>query len=210
MKTILWTPIRLLGEGLARCLKGTDDFADVEVAVDITAVRETIAAQGTEVILIDVTQPVDLDEIRALAAAHPTIVLIALGPKEHRQEIIRYGSVGFAGYVNRDSSIEGVVKVMRDAVAGRLDCPPEISNGLLRALFRADRTTDPPAEPLTRREGDVLQLIGRGLTNKEIARELNLSVATVKHHVHNVLDKLHLPRRAHAMRRVREQPWLAS
>ena len=48
------------------------------------------------------------------------------------------------------------------------------------------------------------------MTNKEIARELGLSVATVKHHVHNVLEKLCLPRRAHAMRRVRERPWLAS
>jgi two-component system, NarL family, nitrate/nitrite response regulator NarL len=56
----------------------------------------------------------------------------------------------------------------------------------------------------------VLQLIGRGLTNKEIARELNLSVATIKHHVHNVLEKLNLPRRAYAMRRVRERPWIAS
>lgn len=51
---------------------------------------------------------------------------------------------------------------------------------------------------------------GRGLSNKEIARELVLSVATVKHHVHNVLDKLKLPRRAQAMRRVRDAPWLVS
>lgn len=212
MKTIIWTPIRLLGDGLARCLKATEDFADAVVATDIAAVREIIAAQGADMILIDVTQPVDLDEIRALAAEHPNSVLIALGPNEQRQEIIRCGRAGFAGYVNRDCAIEDVFNAMRDAVSGRLDCPPEISNGLLRALFRADRTTDPPpqGEPLTRREGEVLQLIGRGLTNKEIARELNLSVATVKHHVHNVLDKLRLPRRAYAMRRLREQPWLAS
>ena len=63
---------------------------------------------------------------------------------------------------------------------------------------------------LTRREGEVLQLIGRGLSNKEIARDLSLSVATVKHHVHHVLEKLQLPRRAQAMRRVRETPWIAS
>jgi DNA-binding NarL/FixJ family response regulator len=101
---------------------------------------------------------------------------------------------------------------MRDAISGRLACPAEISSGLLRALFRAEaRSADPDDDtPLTNREGNVLQLIGRGLTNKEIARELNLSVATVKHHVHNVLEKLKLPRRAHAMRRVRERPWIAS
>ena len=63
---------------------------------------------------------------------------------------------------------------------------------------------------LTRREGEVLKLIGQGMSNKEIARDLNLSLATVKHHVHHVLQKLGLPRRAQAMRRVREAPWIAS
>ena len=55
----------------------------------------------------------------------------------------------------------------------------------------------------------MLQLLGGGLSNKEIARELSLSVATVKHHVHSILAKLQLPRRAQAMRRVRDAPWIA-
>jgi len=63
---------------------------------------------------------------------------------------------------------------------------------------------------ITAREGEVLALIGQGLSNKEIARELTLSVATVKHHVHHILEKLKLARRAEAMRRVRDAPWLAS
>jgi DNA-binding NarL/FixJ family response regulator len=93
-----------------------------------------------------------------------------------------------------------------------LACSAEISGDLLRALFRADSHADPAnsQKMLTRREGEVLQLIGRGLTNKEIARDLNLSLATVKHHVHHVLEKLQLTRRAQAMRRVREMPWIAS
>lgn len=74
----------------------------------------------------------------------------------------------------------------------------------------SDSRQSPQDEALTRREGDVLQLIGDGLSNKEIARDLCVSVATVKHHVHNILEKLHVPRRAQAMRRVREAPWIAS
>jgi DNA-binding NarL/FixJ family response regulator len=54
----------------------------------------------------------------------------------------------------------------------------------------------------------VLELLGRGFSNKEIANELCLSVATVKHHVHHVLEKLNLQRRTEAMRRVRDAPWL--
>ena len=64
-------------------------------------------------------------------------------------------------------------------------------------------------QPLSRRECDVMHLIERGLSNKEIARELCLSVSTVKHHVHHILDKLELSRRTQAMYRAREAPWIA-
>ena len=89
---------------------------------------------------------------------------------------------------------------------------PRFPGGLLRALFRMDRQVhaNDLEDALTRREGEVLQLIGQGLSNKEIARDLSRSSATVKHHVHHVLQKLKLPRRAQAMRRVREMPWIAS
>ena len=84
----------------------------------------------------------------------------------------------------------------------------------MRALFRmvpsSARTGADADEALTRREEEVLRLIGGGLSNKEIARELNLSVATVKHHVHHILRKLRLSGRAQAMRRVRDEPWMAS
>ena len=65
------------------------------------------------------------------------------------------------------------------------------------------------ADWVEQREREVLELIGRGLSNKEIGRELCLSVATVKHHVHHVLEKLGLSGRAEAMRRVRDDPWIA-
>lgn len=93
---------------------------------------------------------------------------------------------------------------------GRLAFPSEISGGFLRALFRqgpqSDESLSDPA--LTRREKEVLELVGRGLTNKEIVKELCRSVAIVKHHVHHVLENLGLSRRADAMRRVHDAPWL--
>ena len=84
----------------------------------------------------------------------------------------------------------------------------------MRALFRlhseSAQDNEELAYALTRRERNVLQLIGHGDSNKEIARHLSLSEATVKHHVHNILGKLNLPRRAQAMRLVRDAPWLVS
>ncbi|WP_038967616.1 LuxR C-terminal-related transcriptional regulator [Bradyrhizobium diazoefficiens] len=208
MRAVIVAPIRLLGDGLARSLDGQCDVEIVRVVSNVAETRALLAATRVHAVLIDMTQPIDLDEVRSLAMAGPDVVLIAIGLKEQRQDVIRCGRAGFTGYVSRDATIEGLTKAMHDAVAGRLACPDEISGGLLRALFRREVEERQDGEPLTKREGDVLQLIGRGLTNKEIARELGLSVATVKHHVHNVLEKLSLPRRAHAMRRVRERPWL--
>ena len=119
--------------------------------------------------------------------------------------------MGFAGYVARHASIDAVCKSLWEIVDGRLACPPEISGGLLRALFRKDtRTNDLESDlALTRRESEVLELLGRGFSNKEIGDELCLSVATVKHHVHHVLEKLKLRKRAQAMRLVHDAPWIS-
>jgi len=100
---------------------------------------------------------------------------------------------------------------LSEIVAGRLACPPKIAGGLLPALFHRESSVgDSDVDlALTRRESGVLELLGRDFSNKDIGAELCLRVATVKHHVHHVLEKLKLERRAQAMRRVRDAPWLA-
>jgi two-component system nitrate/nitrite response regulator NarL len=178
---------------------------------DLANLREIMSSTEVHVVLIDVTQGVDLFDVRDIAACWPEVPLVALGLTEQRQEVIRCGRAGFAGYVARDASIDELCDSLTEIVAGRLACPPEISGCLLRALFRREslaEETDGDFD-LTRREAEVLELLGRGFSNKEIANDLCLSVATVKHHVHHVLEKLQLQSRAQAMRRVRDAPWLA-
>lgn len=211
MKIIVLTPVRLLGDGLVACLGARPDATVIAVVSDLASLRNCLSAAAVDLVLIDVTHGIDLYDVRSVAAERPEVALVALGLAERRQDVIRCGSAGFSGYVSRDASVESLYKALYDVVAGRLACPAEISGGLLRALFKANIPVDSldADQPLTRRESEVLQLIGQGLSNKEIARELNLSVSTVKHHVHHVLDKLQLPRRAQAMRKVREAPWLA-
>lgn len=212
MNIVLLTPVRLLGDGLTACLAPRPDVTLLAVVQDMRSLERMLSAQDVDLVLIDVTQGVNLDEVRAVANRWPGLSLMALGLEEQRAEVIRCGRAGFGGYVARDASIDALCEAMNNATAGRLACSPEVSGGLLRALFRADGDFRQPSpdEALTRREGDVLQLIGDGLSNKEIARDLCVSVATIKHHVHNILEKLHVSRRAQAMRRVREAPWMAS
>jgi DNA-binding NarL/FixJ family response regulator len=209
MDIVLLTQTRLLGDGLQACLRDRTNIAVRGIVKDLEALRKIIEAAMPHLALIDVTQGVDLYDVRSIAAEFPNVALVALGLLEQRQDVIRCGRAGFSGYISRDVTADCLFQALDDVVAGRLACPAEISGGLLRALYHADNHKRQPIEcGLTRRESQVLALIGQGLSNKEIAQELILSVATVKHHVHRVLDKLKLQRRAQAMRRVRDAPWL--
>lgn len=211
MDLLLVSPVRLLGDGLAACLSERSGVRLQSTVDDLRALRDSLSSRQVEVVLIDVTLGIDLDEVRAIAAEHPTVALVALGLLEQCREVVSCGRAGFIGYISRSSSIDELCRALPDIVAGRLDCSSEISGGLLRALYRTFSVDSELciAESLTKREGDVLQLIGRGLSNKEIALELCLSLSTVKHHVHNVLSKLGLSSRAQAMRKVRNTPWIA-
>jgi len=210
MDIIVFTPVRLFADGLAACFCGHPEITVRGTARDLEDLRQLLRTTHVDLALIDVTPGVDLDQIRCLASEYPDVALIALGLIEQRQQVINCGRAGFVSYVARDASVELLCQALANAVAGRLACPADISGGLLRALFRVNEGTvsSDLDRSLTSRESEVLQHIGRGLSNKEIARELAISVATVKHHVHNILDKLRLSRRAEAMRRVREAPWL--
>ena len=208
MNVILSTPIRILGEGLETCLSRNAEISLLATVPDLSALREAIKRTTPDLVLVDVTQGADLEEIRSIAETWPELPLMALGLREQRQDVIRCGRAGFVGYVAREANIDALCHAMLDVVNGRLKCSAEVSGGLLRALFQVDHRS--PAvhcdTPLTRREGEVLRLIERGMSNKEIACELSLSTATVKHHVHGVLGKLKVTRRAEAMRKVRESP----
>ncbi len=211
MNIVVVTPVRLFGDGLGACL-GSRPGVTVEAVVnDLARLRDVLAQTPVDVVMVDVTHAVNPFDVRSIAVQYPAVKLVALGLVEQRQDVVRAGRSGFAGYVSRDSSLDGLCQSLVDIAAGRMAMPPEIAGGLLQALFRpeANAAGDLPDVALTRREGEVLALLGQGLSNKEIGNELCLSVATVKHHVHHVLEKLHLPRRAEAMRKVRDLPWLA-
>lgn len=211
MNIIVLTPVRMFGDGLGAYFSGRPNMCVVAVVDDLARLRDTLATAEAHVVLVDVTQGIDLFDLRAIAAEWPDVAIVALGLNEHKQEVIRCGRAGFTGYVARDTPIDALCTALSDIVAGRLACPPEIVGGLLRALFRREPRTEENTDlglDLTRRESEVLDLLGEGLSNKEIGSKLCLSVATVKHHVHNLLDKLKLSRRAQAMRRVRDAPWI--
>src|SRR5262245_6430419 len=169
MQVVIFTPIRIFGDGLQACLSRRPEFCLLATVPDLLALREALRNAHADLVLMDVTQGIDLEEVRSIAVEHPELALIALGLCEQRQQVIRCGRAGFVGYVARDATIDSLCQAMLDVAKGRLHCSAEISGGLLRALFEMNLgpQTSVMEAALTRRESEVLHLIGRGLSNKE-------------------------------------------
>jgi len=123
------------------------------------------------------------------------IVVMDLLPMQ--SEVVEFVKAGVAGFILKDATIDDFLHTIRSVAQGKKVLPPPLAGSLFSQIVeyavksgKADRLMK--AVKLTRREHEVVDLIARGMSNKEIARELNLAVHTVKSHVHNILDKLAL------------------
>ena len=215
MDVVIFSPFQLFGECLERCLIALEDVEVVAVVKDEPGLREILDRFPVDLLLVDVAAGLGCSQFASLAADYPALVSLAFGLPEHEEAVVQCGRMGFAGYVPRDAPLATVGERMRECVGGRLSCPDVIAGGLLRALRGTDAGTNARNEPtpelvrvkLSAREIAVASLLRRGYANKEIARDLDISVATVKHHVHSILEKLGLPGRVHVARAEPDPSW---
>jgi DNA-binding NarL/FixJ family response regulator len=199
--------IRLYREGLAEVLDRTGRLRVAGSAASAAAALELVRDARPDAVLLDTSVPDGLDQTRALAAAAPATPIVALGLAEREHDVIAFAEAGACGYVTRDGSLADVVAAVESAALGEAICSPRVAASLLRRIRRhALERPAPAGEPrLTARELEIMGLIDRGLSNKEIAGELSITVATVKNHVHNILEKLGVRRRGEAAARLRSR-----
>jgi DNA-binding NarL/FixJ family response regulator len=215
MRVLVFSPVRVFGECVAAALQ---PCAEIERAVAARAVADLPARcveLPADIVLFDVTGERALGEARMLVSARPDTPVLALAVPELAEHVLACADVGLVGYVPREASVTELVALMQMALRGECACSPRITGELFRELCRRQGNCEGalPDPPLTARETEVLRLVGRGHCNKEIARELNLSVATVKNHLHSVFAKLGVQRRAQAVDRIlghgpARTPWL--
>jgi DNA-binding NarL/FixJ family response regulator len=191
VKVLVVTEIRLYREGVAESLRRLED---VELAATAaTGPAAVVAARRTEcdVVLVDMALTDSTGTVQALLAARRQLKVVALGVPEDGPEVVAVAEAGIAGYVSREATIQEVGEALRGALRGEAALSGKVAAGLLRHIARqaqSRRSVEVPLQ-LTPREREVLCLLESGLTNKEIARALDLQLSTVKNHVHNVLSK---------------------
>ena len=124
--------------------------------------------------------------------------ILAFAVREEITTILDYAEAGADGFVTANSSMAELVEAIERTVAGELLCSPQIAGQLLRRAAH-ERTRSASAGPaLTSREQQVFSLLRQGRSNKEIGTTLNIAEATVKNHVHRVLEKLQVATRGQA------------
>jgi DNA-binding NarL/FixJ family response regulator len=196
IKIFLLAENRLLLEALTRILKKKAEFSVVHSTVYCPEAIGMVEASGCEVLLIDssVTDAFGFQLVQELVGAISGLKPLMIGMEEDEETFLKSVGAGAVGYVLKDASAMDVVTALRAVARGEAVCPPR----LCRSLFRyvSGTCTGLPNVRvksqlgLTRRQQQLVPLIAQGLTNKEIAVQLNLSEQTVKNHVHRMLQKV--------------------
>ncbi|HSL45506.1 MAG TPA: response regulator transcription factor [Anaerolineales bacterium] len=207
IKVLLVIEVPLIGNIFASVL---EEEPDIKVAGCISAFQDALNFLGEQtvdvaVVSIGLPERGALSLVRTIADQAPSTKVLALGLSEDdKQDVLRYIEAGAAGYILKDSSLKEFLDIIRLAQKGEAQVSTKMAGAMmerLSSLARMFATADHKMDGdvrLTSRELEVLQCIGQGLTNQEIAARLVVEVGTVKNHVHNILEKLNVSNRDEA------------
>jgi DNA-binding NarL/FixJ family response regulator len=192
---------RLLREALLRILSKKDDIQVVGAGTYGSGTFEEIISTRANIVVLDSVALVLSENglVRELHKFHSAIRVVMIGMEADESLFLRVVQAGVVGYVLKDASAIEVARTIRAVAAGEGVCPGSLSGALFQWVTQ-QKSAMPSAYlktrlGLSRREQQLVGLIQRGLTNKEIASQLNLSEQTIKNHVHRILRKVGAPDR---------------
>ncbi|MEW6323527.1 MAG: response regulator transcription factor [Acidobacteriota bacterium] len=203
LSVVVATDVRVYREclvsGLTQHRRWTVVGASTHVEV-LSIVRDG----STHVVVVDIAMRDSLELIRDIRAQADTAKVLAFAVDDGGSDILDCAEAGAAGYVPPDASLDDLAHAIDRIAREELVCSPRVAARLFRRIAESGRR--PSGEPrelkrLTTREAEVLGLMGRGYSNKEIAARLHVAESTVKNHVHHVLAKLKVTTRAQAIAR---------
>ena len=195
----------LFRTAIATLLAGQPDFDVVGEADNGLRGVEMVHELHPDLVVMDVEMPVmdGVEAVRLIRDQVPGVKVVMLTVAEdddHLFDAIRFGA---HGYLLKDLRPDQLFDMIRAVMRGETPISPAVAGRLLTE-FRgsaprpASPAAGPPQPEITRRELEILQLVADGLSNREIGRRLSITEGTVKNHVHNALEKLHLTNRIQA------------
>ncbi len=186
--------VLLYRDGLAGGLRRLGNIHVAETVPSQDAQR-SIAEHSPDILVLDISHPDTLETMGPILRRLPDLQVVGFGVGG-QSDALRCAEMGISSFVGRDESIEDLNGAICKAARGEAVCSPTLTARLIRHMAALVATTQVQTDNcLTRREREVALLVKQGLSNKQIARELEISPATVKNHVHMILEKLNMPRR---------------
>jgi two-component system nitrate/nitrite response regulator NarL len=194
----------LFREGLVNILKGQPDFEIVGEAADGLEAIVKAEQLAPDLILMDVTMPVcdGLEATQKIKKILPDVTIVMLTVNDENENVFEAIRNGAQGYLLKSVSSRELLASLRGALRGEAAITRTLGGRMLKEFRRISKyatdTSTINSAILTAREQEVLELVANGMTNKEIAEELSLSIHTVKSHMRKILTKLHLEKRQEA------------
>ena len=194
----------LFRRGLIMLVAAEEDIEVVGEASDGDEAAELAASTVPDVVLMDVRMPKrsGIEACRTIKQVAPSAKIIMLTVSDEEGDLYDAIKNGASGYLLKDASIDQVAQAIRVVADGQSLISPSMAAKLLeefKTISSVGSKPDVIMPKLTDRELEVLNLVARGLNNREIARDLYISENTVKNHVRNILEKLQLHSRMEAV-----------
>lgn len=199
IRIILIEDNRLLREGINAMLKKEPDISVVASFDDSDLVIDKIIDLKPNVVLLDLGLPNQdsFELVKSLKHDHKDVKVVVMDLVPIQEDIMRFVEAGVSGFILKDATVAEFTKTLRLVAAGEKVLPPTMAGSLFSQIVdfgvkELGPTVVVQSVKMTRREREIVELIAEGLANKAIAFKLNLSIYTVKSHVHNILEKMAL------------------
>jgi two-component system nitrate/nitrite response regulator NarL len=202
VRVFVASDVRVYREAIAGLISTEDSLKLVGAAATAESASRLRAGARPDVVLVDAIQRADLVLAREISAAAGDAYVVALVAPE-REDLFGWAGAGVSGLLSWEASQEELVKGLRRAARGGSPCSPDVAEALLRRVRENPRRDSAFGAGLTEREAQVAELVADGLSNKAIASRLSIELATVKNHVHSILEKLRVHSRGEAAAKLR-------
>ena len=206
IRVVLADDHTIVREGTAELLRRAGDIEVIGQASDGLEALNTVKEMHPDVLVLDLMMPgIDgLEVARRIRQVSPGTAVLVLTAHEDRQYVMAALEAGAAGYMSKSDRGGDVIDAVRSVAAGRTALSPRVASSVVaRALGDSDESAS-----LTAREKDVLRAVARGLSNKQIATDLQMSERTVQTHLTHVFSKLGVSSRTEAAMLAVKEGWV--